>query len=644
MGAIRGKLLTRRRAANRERATLDRNVGGSLEDGGLGAAHLVLRSAKASRLQRARAHAWIALEDHDSSHLARALSIFSILATLTAITILVIGSWHVGGCGYDTALYDLPNCTGPSQWSPMAIDGEPCHDPRIDGTRAAPGEILLEVAGSREVWSSSSQRRCARSANGARLDDSSEALRITELVCIVLFTTELVFRCLTFSVAVSLSNFILDPINIADIVTVAPWYIELGLANSGNAVDTNFLQVIRTVRLLRISQLLRFASHFQQAGILIIAARRSRVVIGLIFAVATVYSLVLGALMYAAEMGSYVALADFASGGGVVDDSGTTLSIDSASPSCTLDVCGQYVRADRAISPFESIPLAMYWALVTMTTVGYGDMIGLSPAGYAIGSVTIIVGSIFLSLPIAVFSTEFEESSREIKRRQKMASMHGEMSRRQEQLAERITMRTRVNKVLRSLYTPPQRLQSPGRPSEAGSNTDARSLRFQLDSPTEHRRRSRRVQHESSKLRLALAAAAKATTTAKQTSPTHDSVTGTIVESMVGIVHNEHLALKKDIGVYIERRSYELRLHAVTLLAHSNLVMAPPMGDGSVSATLSCDSTSCSVMEHSLREATETNQYGWSADPVVRPDESANSRHPKTDRLRWVTEPITKCG
>lgn len=159
MVAIRGKLLTGGRAPNRQRAALDRDVDGSLQDGGLGAAQQVLRSAKASRLQRARAHIWIALEDYDSSNIARAISIFSVLATLTAIAIIVIGSWPVGGCSYDTALYDLPNCTVPFRWSPMAVNGEPCHDPRLDGTRAAPGEILLEVVGSREVWSSSSQRR-----------------------------------------------------------------------------------------------------------------------------------------------------------------------------------------------------------------------------------------------------------------------------------------------------------------------------------------------------------------------------------------------------------------------------------------------------------------------------------------------------
>lgn len=58
---------------------------------------------------------------------------------------------------------------------------------------------------------------------------------------------------------------------------------------------------------------------------------------------------------------------------------------------------------------FGSIPLAMWWAMETVTTVGYGDMIPSTPAGRMIGGVTMIMGLIVLALPVAVVATSFAE-------------------------------------------------------------------------------------------------------------------------------------------------------------------------------------------------------------------------------------------
>merc|ERR1719382_1310748 len=77
---------------------------------------------------------------------------------------------------------------------------------------------------------------------------------------------------------------------------------------------------------------------------------------------------------------------------------------------------GQYLRPDGNPSPFTSIPVAIYWCMVTMSTVGYGDMFPITPWGYVVGSITIIGGLMVLSLPITIISANFDDEAREHQR------------------------------------------------------------------------------------------------------------------------------------------------------------------------------------------------------------------------------------
>ncbi len=58
---------------------------------------------------------------------------------------------------------------------------------------------------------------------------------------------------------------------------------------------------------------------------------------------------------------------------------------------------------------FGSIPAAMWWAIVTLTTVGYGDVVPQTPLGRMIGALTMVTGLIVLALPIAIVATSFAE-------------------------------------------------------------------------------------------------------------------------------------------------------------------------------------------------------------------------------------------
>lgn len=64
---------------------------------------------------------------------------------------------------------------------------------------------------------------------------------------------------------------------------------------------------------------------------------------------------------------------------------------------------------------FGSIPAAMWWAIVTITTVGYGDVTPLTPAGRMIAAITMVAGYVMLGLPVGIVATAFAE---EIHRRE----------------------------------------------------------------------------------------------------------------------------------------------------------------------------------------------------------------------------------
>src|SRR5215212_4016001 len=67
--------------------------------------------------------------------------------------------------------------------------------------------------------------------------------------------------------------------------------------------------------------------------------------------------------------------------------------------------------AERDAQPdrFGTIPDAMWWAIVTLTTVGYGDSVPVTAAGKLLASLTAIMGIVMLALPVGIIATAFSE-------------------------------------------------------------------------------------------------------------------------------------------------------------------------------------------------------------------------------------------
>lgn len=123
-----------------------------------------------------------------------------------------------------------------------------------------------------------------------------------------------------------------------------------------------FMDIFRPLRALRVVCLLRYGQYFSAVRVVMITVRYSIRPIGLILLLLLALSLFYGTLMFHAEL-----------------DRGT----------------------------FPTIPLGVWWAIVTITTIGYGDFFPTSTAGYIIASVCTITGLIVITLPIAIISMNF---------------------------------------------------------------------------------------------------------------------------------------------------------------------------------------------------------------------------------------------
>ena len=493
--------------------------------------------ASSSVLKRVRAIVFVTFHDPSYSKLAYAVNVIAALMTLASIVILMIGSVPTGGCEYDVSLYQLPNCTPPEAWVDKSMP-EPCRDEQVEGTRDTYGWIVFESDTTGEVWSSTGQRVCHPAA-GERLHETSTALRMLEMVCVIWFSIELVCRTLTCTAIQRFSEFILDPLNWADFLTVLPWYYDLGAELSGGSSDTAFLRVMRTLRLLRVSQLLRFGRANPQARILLSTGVRSKDVIILIFSVVSIFCLVFAAFMYAAEAGDFVSITEFANGS-VVDDDGVAIILENST--CSLGECGTNVLPDSSQTTFASIPLAMYWALVTMTTVGYGEMVSMTPIGYVMAVLCILIGTIFLSLPVAIFSAEFEDATREMKRYEKDVLD----KQRQKKLEVEYLRKIAVSKGARQWQT----------------------------------------------LRLAFLQKGGLASLVRRMSPkntnniffNHHSFRQMLLDN----IRYEHAALNKEMKAHVSRKNYDLRSHTLKILANSSLVIRGVGGEGLGGVEMNC--------------------------------------------------------
>lgn len=196
--------------------------------------------------------------------------------------------------------------------------------------------------------------------------------RSFEIVSVVVFTTEYVLRVWSavedprFASSFGRLRFALQPMALIDLASFAPFYATL------LAPGTFDLRYLRVLRLLRIFRLLRSRKISEAFATLARVIQGKRAEIGVTLAVVAAAMLLSAGAMY-------------------------------------------MVEHDQPNTAFTSIPRAMWWAIVTVTTIGYGDMVPTTPLGQTLGGVVGFIGICALALPVGILSSGFiEEINRKV--------------------------------------------------------------------------------------------------------------------------------------------------------------------------------------------------------------------------------------
>eukprot|EP00759_Apiculatamorpha_spiralis_P007484 PhF_6_TR1459/c0_g1_i1/m.2626 len=211
-------------------------------------------------------------------------------------------------------------------------------------------------------------------------------------VCVTIyFTLEIMFR---FWVSKDKTGFFLEFLNVADVASILPYYFELLMGNTGT---------FRFLRFLRLLRAFRFIGSFKVFQILATASYQSaQALFGPI--IFLTYSMALmSAFLFYTERGDY----DPQKFMYMIDDcecmSGTPYAYNvthNITTTCT-----------KHVSKFHSIPHTMWWAVVTMTQVGYGDLVPTCEYGKVIASISMVIGSFFMAMPIAIVGSYFTKAA-----------------------------------------------------------------------------------------------------------------------------------------------------------------------------------------------------------------------------------------
>ncbi len=189
--------------------------------------------------------------------------------------------------------------------------------------------------------------------------DYGTILRYIEWTVTILFTAEYFTRI---AIARRKAAYLFSFYGIIDFLSIIPTYLSLVFAGA------QFLLVIRALRLLRVFRILKLMRLVGASNILAVSLRASRFKIFVFLGAVLTLVIILGSMMYLIE------------------------GVDNG---------------------FTSIPKSIYWAIVTLTTVGYGDIAPQTVTGQFLASIIMIMGYAIIAVPTGIISVEMARQSQE---------------------------------------------------------------------------------------------------------------------------------------------------------------------------------------------------------------------------------------
>tara|TARA_B110000091_G_scaffold203845_1_gene237754 strand:+ start:324 stop:1151 length:828 start_codon:yes stop_codon:yes gene_type:complete len=182
-------------------------------------------------------------------------------------------------------------------------------------------------------------------------------LDISEWVITILFSIEYILRLISIKKPF---KYIFSFYGIIDLLSTIPKYLSFIF------VGSHHLAALRALRLLRVFRILKLTRYVGASNTLLVALKASRAKIAVFLFFVVIVCIILGTIMYMIEG----------------EENG-----------------------------FTSIPRSVYWAIVTLTTVGFGDIAPQTPFGQLIASVIMILGYGIIAIPTGIVSAEISKKT-----------------------------------------------------------------------------------------------------------------------------------------------------------------------------------------------------------------------------------------
>lgn len=189
--------------------------------------------------------------------------------------------------------------------------------------------------------------------------------RMFEIFSIAIFTIEYFLRLWTCTIdrrfnhpAIGRLRFAVTPLAIVDLMAILPFYLPMIIP-----LDLRFVRAVRLFRLFRLFKMGRYSESLKTLGN-VLKAKKEELLIAVF--VVLILLVIASSLMY-------------------------------------------FVENEVQQQAFSSIPAAMWWGVATLTTVGYGDVYPVTPAGKLLGAIIAILGIGMFALPTGILASGFVE-------------------------------------------------------------------------------------------------------------------------------------------------------------------------------------------------------------------------------------------
>ncbi len=178
-------------------------------------------------------------------------------------------------------------------------------------------------------------------------------LDISEWIITILFSIEYIIRVISVKKP---WRYILSFYGVVDLLSTIPKYLSMIF------IGTNALVALRALRLLRVFRILKLTRYLGASNMLASALKASRAKIMVFLFFVVIVCVIFGSLMY-------------------------------------------LIEGEK--SGFTSIPVSVYWCIVTLTTVGFGDIAPVTPLGQFFASIIMILGYGIIAVPTGIVSAEY---------------------------------------------------------------------------------------------------------------------------------------------------------------------------------------------------------------------------------------------